>query len=85
MEEDRVMKTMGPLKAADDDVQCGGGTFGHWLHQVLCRKGGGVSVRVPVVCGTGLGNKIHIAGFTPAGAQLSCMHLVHALHFLMWC
>lgn len=40
MEVDGVMKTnYGVMKAGDDDdVSQGGGTFGHLLHQVFCRK-----------------------------------------------
>lgn len=39
MEEDGVTKTYyGVMKGGDDDVSQGGGIFGHWLHQVFCRK-----------------------------------------------
>lgn len=44
-----------------------------------------VSVRVPVLYGTGLRNRIQAVGFTPAGAQDSCVYLVYLPLFLMWC
>lgn len=79
---------MGPLKAGDDDVPYGGGTFGHRLHQVFCRKArvfSSLRESSFLLCGMGLRNRIQIVGFTPAGAQLSGMYLVYAPLFLMWC
>lgn len=74
------MKTdQGVMKADDHDVLHGGGISGHWPHQVFCRK------KVPVLCETGLRNRIHATGFTPAGAQHSSMHLIHLALVLMWC